>query len=75
MEKLDLLKVKVNNLIIQVVKLKQEREKLISEKKYSEGEDKRAKKVLAENETYRTERKLIKDKIERILGKFSEMQV
>ena len=75
MDKFAILETKVRKLIDQVIELKQEKESLLAQITSLEEENRKAKKVLRENEIYSQERKIVKEKIGHILNKLTQTKL
>jgi len=71
MEKLKILEQKVKELVEYSKKLKIENEKILAELKYLEAERENIKKTKLVNETLENQKKIIKEKITKLLEKFA----
>jgi len=71
LEKLKILEQKVKELVEYSKKLKIENEKILAELKYLEAERENIKKTKLVNETLENQKKIIKEKITKLLEKFA----
>jgi len=71
MEKLKILEEKIQELVEYSKKLKTENEKILAELKYLEAEREKVKKTKLANETLENQKKIIKEKITKLLEKFA----
>lgn len=75
MEKISILEEKIHKTINLVHQLKQENRHLKEEIALREEEIQRARKILKENETYRSKIKEIKERLNKLLEKFGKYKI
>jgi regulator of replication initiation timing len=75
MEKLEVLEQKIGDLLKEVSQLKHENERVVSEIRFLETENNRAKEILLENKLLNEEKAFIKKKIDTIINKFEKLKI
>jgi len=75
MDKLILLEKKIKQLVEEYKKISGKYEKLLSEKKFLEEENIYARKLILENQNLNKEKNLVKEKINFILDKISQLKI
>ena len=75
MNRIEILDKKVNQVAKELIFLKQERKKLLSDIKFMEEENKKAGELIRENDSLHEQKKTARTKIEKVLKKLKALNV